>query len=468
MSALYSAKRGVYGFVPGRSIADNARAHVASSAVLNIDLEDFFPSIHYGRVRGVFSRFPFRLGTEAASTLAQLCCYEGRLPVGAPTSPILTNFICRRLDSELYGLARKHGCSYSRYADDITISKRTGELPVQIVAQISDGGRYVELGKSLVDVIQRHDFRINASKSRVRFAARRQDVTGLTVNTRINVPRWYVRNLRAALHAWAKNGKRPTQERLDLIDTATKTRSRPSPSLETHVAGKLAFLRMIRGDGDAVCTRYELQHVRVNRGAPRAVICGASANYSSFRLETLWIVHGDNGDQGTAFDLNGVGLLTAAHVLDRLGDSGVRFHVSRAVPPYDEFPVTAVRRCKHVDIAILETAANRNAVLARVTQGHGFPRQVVVCGFPSWRHHGDSGVYASADVVQVKTLHGMSVASVSHPLLSGASGGPILSGDNRVVGIITRNKDDDVLPNGCVHIDHVAEAAKAKRELLAT
>ena len=113
LAPLYEPKGAVHGFVRGRSIATNAGEHVGRRKLLSVDIRDFFPTIHFGRVRGVFLRRPFSLPNEVASTLARLASDDGRLPQGAPTSPLIANLVCRRLDTDLSRLATKHGCRRS-------------------------------------------------------------------------------------------------------------------------------------------------------------------------------------------------------------------------------------------------------------------------------------------------------------------------------------------------------------------
>jgi RNA-directed DNA polymerase len=128
--SVYEPKSSVHGFVPARSILTNAKQHVRKRFILNIDLKDFFHSIHFGRVQGIFMKPPYNLPKEVAVVLAKICCYDGKLPQGAPTSPIVTNMICARMDSELRRLAREFKCTYyTRYADDITFSTTLKTFP---------------------------------------------------------------------------------------------------------------------------------------------------------------------------------------------------------------------------------------------------------------------------------------------------------------------------------------------------
>ncbi|MFC7441028.1 reverse transcriptase family protein [Laceyella putida] len=199
------------GFVPGKSIVDNARTHVGQTAVIKMDLQDFFPCIHFYRVRGLFQSFGY---SELISTLLALICTEPprravtfgdkvyhvaigdrQLPQGACTSPGLTNLLCRRLDERLAGLAAKHGFRYSRYADDLTFSCDEAGLP-QIGA----------LMKQVRRIVAFEGFTVNEQKTSVLRETSRQTVTGIVVNEKVNVNRREWKTFRALLHNVEKNG----------------------------------------------------------------------------------------------------------------------------------------------------------------------------------------------------------------------------------------------------------------------
>lgn len=120
-----------YGFVmtarddpEPRTIYTNACQHLGKPFVLNIDLRDFFHSISQEQVLAVFSQAPFRFGTKAAQLLADLTTYQGRLPQGAPSSPVLSNLVCIELDQQLMKFAKKKGWTYTRFSDDLTFSSK--------------------------------------------------------------------------------------------------------------------------------------------------------------------------------------------------------------------------------------------------------------------------------------------------------------------------------------------------------
>jgi retron-type reverse transcriptase len=135
LKSLYIPKSCVTGFSEGRSVVDNAKPHIGHNYVFNIDLKDFFPSIHQARIWKRLQVPPFKFNQPIANLLAGLCCMKETceddngykksvfvLPQGAPTSPIITNMICDKLDYYLSRLAKRFNMNYTRYADDITFS----------------------------------------------------------------------------------------------------------------------------------------------------------------------------------------------------------------------------------------------------------------------------------------------------------------------------------------------------------
>jgi RNA-directed DNA polymerase len=252
LQLVYRRKPSVHGFLTGQSIVSNARRHVGNRFVLNIDLEGFFPSINFGRVRGVFMARPYYVGAPAATVLAQICCLKGQLPQGAPTSPIVSNMVCARLDGELQELAKEYRCTYTRYADDITFSTTVPKFPKQLATPSTGlSGRGLVLGRELVSVISSNGFGVNDSKQRLQLRDQHQEVTGLTVNKFPNVSRRFVRQVRAMLHAWAKYGLEEAEREFhEEYDGRSRNPDAGSPSFKKVLRGKLDFLQMVKGDSD--------------------------------------------------------------------------------------------------------------------------------------------------------------------------------------------------------------------------
>lgn len=186
-----------HAFEQGKSIVSNARIHRNKRFVLNIDLEDFFDSFHFGRVRGFFMKNKdFMLSEEVATVIAQLSCYNGCLPQGAPSSPIITNLICQILDMRLLSIAKHYRLDYSRYADDLTFSTNDSSF-------LQEKDSFLA---TVRHVISKYGFSINESKTRFQYIDSRQTVTGLVVNKQIGVPSEYCRTTRAMAHTLYKTG----------------------------------------------------------------------------------------------------------------------------------------------------------------------------------------------------------------------------------------------------------------------
>ncbi len=270
LQAVYEPRNSVHGFVPGRSVRTNAGAHARRRYVLNVDLEDFFPSVNFGRVRGLLMGRPYGRSAEVATVLAQIACHDNQLPQGAPTSPVLANMVCWGMDSALQRLAGRCRSTYTRYADDLTFSTNRKDFPRELAAADGDD---VRLGPELLSVLERSGFRVNDRKVRLQTREFRQEVTGLTVNVFPNVQRRYVRQIRAMLHAWRKFG-------LEAAETEYRRKyahghrgpGRGAPSYRAVVEGKLAYLVMVRGDADPVYHKYRGQFDALTAAPPPATV----------------------------------------------------------------------------------------------------------------------------------------------------------------------------------------------------
>lgn len=200
-----------HGFVKARNTLSNATPHVDRDVVINADLENFFPTITFPRVLGIFKQLGY---SPAVATVFALLCTESprrvvtfagkpfhvaagprALPQGACTSPALSNLAARRLDSRLTGIASKLGYAYTRYADDITFSA-SGEPTTRIGYLLA----------RLRHIVEAEGFAVNEKKTRVLKRAARQEVTGVVVNKRPGVPRHLYKRLRAILHRAKQEG----------------------------------------------------------------------------------------------------------------------------------------------------------------------------------------------------------------------------------------------------------------------
>lgn len=230
-----------HGFVPGRSTVTHAACHSGRDLIVGFDLKDFFPSIHSSRVLGLFGSLGYRVGDArfskrdddraVAPVLARLCSYtdspeswgDGYTPQGAPTSPAISNLICRRLDGRLEGLAKTMNGTYTRYADDLAFSFDHSAAP-------AIGKLRWFVGK----VCNEEGFALNPDKFRVMRKSRRQQVTGIVVNDCLRIPRAERRRFRAILHNCKRDG--------------IESQRQGHPRFEQLLHGYAAYLYMVHPD----------------------------------------------------------------------------------------------------------------------------------------------------------------------------------------------------------------------------
>lgn len=187
-----------HAFSKKKSIMTNAKVHKNKRYVFNIDLQDFFDSFHFGRVRGFFEKNKnFLFPQNIATILAQLTCYNGSLPQGAPTSPIITNLICNVLDMKLLKIAKKFKLDYTRYADDLTFSTNNTNFLEN----------FEEFKDRVEAVIKYSGFKINEKKTRLQYKDSRQVVTGLVVNKKVNINRYFYKETRSMANTLYKHGE---------------------------------------------------------------------------------------------------------------------------------------------------------------------------------------------------------------------------------------------------------------------
>ncbi len=291
LQVVFTPHEAATGFVLNKSIVHNAHIHTGSVYVFNIDLKDFFPSIDQARVWRTLQLPPFNLGSKTVSSdkktnlneatnvnlerlkinniISAIICFEMEverlnengewilqtknvLPQGAPTSPTITNIVCQRLDYILTGVAKRFGLKYSRYADDITFSSQHN-----VFQKNSD------FTNELHRVINDQKFHIKETKTRLQKQGFRQEVTGLIVNKKVNVPIRYIKKLRVWLHRWELMGYQKA-EQLFLRDYFGE-KGKPfkgAPSMANIISGKLLYLSMVRGIDDE---RYKMLKKRFEK-----------------------------------------------------------------------------------------------------------------------------------------------------------------------------------------------------------
>jgi RNA-directed DNA polymerase len=256
----------VHGFIKTKSysnkpsgIISNASMHINKATVLNIDLKDFFQNISSKQVFQLFRSPLFNFNENMAAAYTLLCTHKGHLPTGAPTSPILSNFICLELDRAMQQFCLIHELSYSRYADDLSFSSNQHISTNTLL--------------DLISAINALGFQINDKKVRMQGRRGRQTVTGLVVNQKVNVDRRYIRKLRAALHDLELNGlANASTKHFKLQETASEAQQQHFIS---RIQAQINFVGSVRGKDDEVFLKLKLKFV------------GLWANYEKIKQVTL-------------------------------------------------------------------------------------------------------------------------------------------------------------------------------------
>lgn len=210
----------VHGFEKGHSIKTHAELHAAHSHVVCMDIKNFFPSVTSERVAEMFNNLGYTV--RASRGLARLCCYNGVLPQGAPTSPKIANIICRDMDIKIQNYSEKRGITYSRYADDLTFSANV-EMP--------------ELVGAVTEIVKGFGFNINQDKTRIYAPGEPKFITGLVVqNGTVRIPKGFKRELKKEIYYCQKFG---------VLIHLQNTNSEHYINYREHLYGKAYYINMI-------------------------------------------------------------------------------------------------------------------------------------------------------------------------------------------------------------------------------
>ncbi|MBG6148096.1 retron-type reverse transcriptase [Labrenzia sp. EL_142] len=468
----YKPRAPVHGFVGGhkRSIVSNAQQHVGKRWVLNIDLEDYFESIHFGRVRGRLMAPPYDYSEEIAQFVAHIGCFQTEKEVdgnvrtthvlmpGGALSPLLANIVSDKLDAELSRFCRQLGCTYTRYADDISISSNRRTFPASIGRFANpDSQKEFVLSDTFQQMIEDNGFRINHSKTRLLGHAFQQEVTGLVVNESVNVKRKFVRDVRAMLHDWKLNGcevasarhfnkKRPDRGRLP---------EQEATNFEWVVRGKIEFIRQVKGSTDQVFRGLAARFNELCLGRRFSIPLVEDTEVLD---ATVWYLENDTdaGSVGTCFAISENLFVTCAHCL------GPNLRVFPRKNPEFQMEAEEVARDDHHDLALIRIreplpAYNPATVLRIASTADaselGIRSAVQIAGYPSNLDNNSLTIRAtevtgfSRQTFDSTPTMSDNVVELLSGTFEGMSGGPVLF-SGKVVGVIVRgpNKHDRTEP----------------------
>lgn len=457
LESIYTPKDCVKAFTKNTSIYDNAKPHTSKNFVFNIDLKDFFQTITFPRIRGLLASPPYDIPIETATVIAHLCTLQGSLPQGAPTSPILSNMICAKLDRKLIRLASANNSIYTRYADDITFSFSCPIhfVPTSIVKQNLDTTHfYCGPDHELQDIIESNGFEINQSKTRLQSRNERQIVTGLTVNKKVNLNRKYIRKTSAIIHSMEINQGFPQD-----MNESLKT--------EKHTHGRLLFIKQIRGEHDDI---YRKLAIRFNHASK---ICKAplsfnkptskdqNIQYGEAFSKRCWVLEGENIQQATGFMIKGNKLITCAHFLTRDTVAPLKWCTGfLPISPHITYKFKVLEIHEIHDLAVLEF---------EIKQDYDHPyfeisdssklkigQKISVLGYPNFKLSSTQVSRFWANITNFCTLSTTDFAEIDKNIYSGNSGGPVLNDELNVVGIAAHGADHEAQHNAFILANQIS------------
>ena len=444
LSLVYNPKKCSYGFIQEKNIVQNASNHVKKSVILNIDLRDFFHQIHFGRVRGMLMSKPYSIGEEAATIIAQLSCYDGHLPQGAPSSPILTNMICVPLDNALMKFAQKQKITYTRYADDLSFSTFHSKFDSSVVYS-KDG--YIILSDELSHIINNNGFEINPEKIHLRHKNERQEITGIITNKFPNIRREYLKTLRAILHHCKNDGVYETAKNyieLGFCHNKQIISQVHNPDytdkiinwFEQVIKGKIDFVKQVKGNDDMTFLSFAQKANEIFQKPLFDTSVLSSLN--DIIKNNVFIIESDD-NQGSGFIVPEIGLFTSYHVTEK--SMCYKVYTQSSYVKEEKVSVIGndiniISSDKDIDYAIYKVHVDNTLPVKDGDSTHlKIGDKVIIVGYPN-ANKGDSATIQSCAIIGKTQYFGSDFYKVSGRIVHGASGGAVFNSKNEIIGII--------------------------------
>lgn len=481
----YHANNCVNGFVKAKSIYTNALSHEGKKYLLNIDLSDFFPTINFNRVRSLLKHEPFNANSEISRMLANLLT-NGGLPQGAPTSPIISNMICRRMDSRLSKYCKKYNAIYTRYADDISISWN----------EVTYGKYYYdEVTKKpndlILKIIEEEGFVVNDKKTFYSSRNGHKEVTGIIVNEYVNTPKDYFYRLRSIINDAIKNTFEVAYKH-HCEKKGIEYKEENTKYFIQQVMGMMSYYKMIVNNEEFSRGRYINVAEKFNKLLGYN-FCKINYNIEQLKVSGVYVFEKFDGDcilgYGTIFRYDKY-LITCKHCLmtDEEFES-LRISNCKEVVDYlsmykyyysdgiNRFELNKVYISSKNDLAIFidDNYAGKvcfNAFNCNAKQGD----KITVLGYPDYKWlDGCSLIPGSVTSTRVIPSNGVGTDRndylvVNASIVSGNSGGPVVDEKGQVIGVATWGVEPNeakyaMIKNGVLKASYIKEEIEFIEEI---
>lgn len=209
LSGVLPVHEHAYAYKKGSSIKYNAEMHLSTKYLLKMDFENFFPSItprlFFSKLKKAnkFLKANICLDENNKLILENFLFFKSkrksnlRLSIGAPSSPLVSNFVMYFWDIEVQSICASKGIKYTRYADDLTFSTNNKDVLFDIPDILQDILPKYSLGKLRIN----HDKTVFSSKGHNRH------VTGITLSNdnKLSLGRERKRTISAMIHHFINN-----------------------------------------------------------------------------------------------------------------------------------------------------------------------------------------------------------------------------------------------------------------------
>lgn len=443
-----------HGFIKGKSIVTNANLHKGKKIIVNIDLCDFFESIHIGRIIGLLTKKPFNFNRTIAVSLAQIICCGNKMCQGSPCSPVLSNMVFYSVDKKINRYINGKNIVYSRYADDLTFSFNN---PAHLNIFFDKDSSFCD---KFEDIFISSGFRINKKKTRTQFYYMHQEVTGLKVNNTnyLNLNRDKIYRIRGLIHALKKYGCDNVA-----IEYCRKNNIPYHDAIKLHIKsvlrGSIAYLGMVRGLDSTEYIKFANDYNAIY-GSNEILISTSILDFTKYN--SVFFVENSDIHYGTAFLYKGL-LITCAHCLYEGCKVGDEMFYSNHVLNKNTKKVAKVIGIDEIyDIAVLKCQSNESKI--SFTSAKSEPKtgdSVKAFGYPDYDVESDYNLgELEGKIVSLRRYKGMQLFSTDMPMQFGISGGPILNEYNELIGIASLgNKDFELskIHNGFVPVKKIDE-----------
>lgn len=449
----------VHGFIYNKSIFSNSTIHVNKRYLLNIDLKDFFNTIYYSRIRGLFKTMG--LNDKTATIVSNLVCLNNSLPQGAPTSPIISNLICYNLDRQIYkyctNLTPK--VFFTRYADDLTFSTNSKEA-FSSIFNMAEG----TVNDKLIEIITQNGFTINPNKIKFSKNTSHQEVTGLVTNKKVNIKRKYLRDqIRAPL--FQLNCNKIKLEKKILKCTDETVRESLNKELDTllnsqkHILlGRINFLRQIKeNESDNQVYKKCVDYFN-NIYGQDTIIYDSPLDLEKYLFRRVYLINPEirnapdsqnlfNLSTGSGFFLNYDNeyfFITALHVLKHTKDIFGKFrvgvnHINYSTISTVNFSLITSEEKDFIAFKVKKPKFYFE-IASDIEISLKYRSNITAVGFPEYKYNEEiqfpfiTEGYINSNF-PTKNIE-LNIYVVSCSLPHGMSGGPVLNHENKVIGFI--------------------------------